>query len=43
MNNFIEISERLIESVPDKYIRGQIQWLEQPDRLIGIKGAFLRP
>jgi predicted AAA+ superfamily ATPase len=39
MNNFIEISERLIESVPDKYIREQIQWLEQPDRLIGIKGA----
>jgi predicted AAA+ superfamily ATPase len=39
MNNFIEISERLIETVPDKYIRGQIKWLEQPDRLIGIKGA----
>ncbi len=39
LNRFIEISERIIESVDTRYVRDQISLLRQPERLIGIKGS----
>jgi predicted AAA+ superfamily ATPase len=39
VNKIYEISARAAELASDKHIREQIKWLDQPDRLIGIKGS----
>lgn len=39
MNDFFEISERLIEYTPTKFIREQINRLSDGGRMIGIKGG----
>jgi uncharacterized protein len=39
MRNLFEISEKLVELTDTNYIRSQISWLEQSERLIGIKGS----
>jgi predicted AAA+ superfamily ATPase len=39
MRTLLELSERAVELVPVDHIRGQIKWLDQPDRLICIKGS----
>ena len=39
MRNLFEISEKAVELVDITHIRQQIAWLEQPERLIGIRGS----
>lgn len=39
MKNLLLASERAIEKVETNYIRQHIKWLDQPERLIGIKGS----
>ena len=39
MRNLIEISEKLVELTDITHVRPQLKWLEQPARLIGIKGS----
>ena len=39
MKNLLLASEKAIEKVETNYIRQHIKWLDQPERLIGIKGS----
>ncbi len=39
LNKFIELSERAIEFTDVDFVRSQISYLQQPERLIGIKGS----
>ncbi len=39
LNKFFELSEKAIEFTSVDYVRSQISYLLQPDRMIGIKGS----
>ena len=39
MRNLFETSEKAVELVDITHVRQQIAWLEQPERLIGIRGS----
>jgi predicted AAA+ superfamily ATPase len=39
LNKFVELSERAIEFTDVDFVRSQISYLQQPERLIGIKGS----
>ncbi|HDS09229.1 MAG TPA: AAA family ATPase [Firmicutes bacterium] len=39
MQNLFEISEKAVELVTTTYIRSHMKWLQQKDRLIGIRGS----
>jgi predicted AAA+ superfamily ATPase len=39
MNTIYEISAKAVESISIQHIRKQIEWLDQPERLICIKGS----
>lgn len=39
MNKIFEISARAVEMVTENHIRPQIEWLNQKEKLIGIKGS----
>jgi len=39
LHKFIELSERAIEFTDVDFVRSQISYLQQPERLIGIKGS----